>query len=167
LIQALTGRGLRIVLTGGPAAEEREFCERLVAAAPASTVSVAGKFSFAQLTALLERATLFVGPDTSVTHQAAACGTPTVAVYGPTNPVKWGPWPAGFAEDRSPYENKALAQRVNNVLLVQPPGDCVPCHQEGCDRHKASYSRCLQTLPGDTVIAAALQMLAGKETRSA
>lgn len=166
LIAALRQRGLRVVLTGGPASEEKEFCRRL-AVAPSGIVDLSGRLSLGQLTALLERAAIFVGPDTSVTHQAAACGTPTVALYGPTNPVKWGPWPAGFAEDRSPYVNKALAQRVNNVLLVQPPGDCVPCHEEGCDRHKASYSDCLQSLPADTVIAATVQMLAEKGPGSA
>jgi len=159
LIQSLVDRGLRVVLTGGPGPEEAEFCRRLAIGLPHAVNSVAGMFSLAELTAVLEAALLFVGPDTSITHQAAACGTPTVAIYGPTNPVKWGPWPAGFGEDRSPFVNKALTQRIHNVLLVQPAGDCVPCHEEGCDRHKASYSRCLQLLSGETVTAAALSML--------
>jgi heptosyltransferase-3 len=43
---------------------------------------------------------------------------------------------------------------VNNVVLVQGVGDCVPCMEEGCDRHNASLSDCLQNLPVAKVIAA-------------
>ena len=44
---------------------------------------------------LLSQARVYVGPDTSVTHLAAAAGCPTVALYGPTDPRLWGPWPVG------------------------------------------------------------------------
>jgi heptosyltransferase-3 len=40
------------------------------------------------------------------------------------------------------------------VVLVQGAGDCVPCMGEGCDRHNASLSDCLQNLPAAKVIAA-------------
>lgn len=159
LIDALRARGLRVVLTGGPADEERIFCGSLANGREGVT-SITGERSFGQLTSLLQGAACFVGPDTSVTHLAAACGTPTVALYGPTNPVKWGPWPAGFAEDRNPYINKALLQQVNNVWLVQPEGDCVPCHGEGCDKHKNSVSECLLSLPSSIVVDATNQALA-------
>ncbi len=159
LIESLRARGLRVVLTGGPDANERAFCQTLENGRD-GVINIAGERSFGQLTPLLEGAACFIGPDTSVTHLAAACGTPTVALYGPSNPVKWGPWPAGFAADRNPYVNKAPLQQVNNVWLVQPEGDCVPCHGEGCDRHKDSDSDCLLSLPASIVIAATDQALA-------
>jgi heptosyltransferase-3 len=44
-------------------------------------------------------------------------------------------------------------------LLLQGNGECVPCRLEGCDRHQASWSRCLQEMPAARVINAALSML--------
>lgn len=163
LIAWLRARGLDAVLTGGPDPEERAFCAALASASGA--LDLAGTLSFGTLAALLRRARLYVGPDTSVTHLAAACGTPTLALYGPSNPVKWGPWPQGCAAAKSPYAMLARPwQRSGNVLLlqgIQPPdlGHCVPCREEGCDKHKASFSRCLTELPADPVIEAAAALL--------
>ncbi len=39
----------------------------------------------------MERCDLFVGSDSVVTHLAAATGTPTIALFGPTDPRIWGP----------------------------------------------------------------------------
>jgi len=163
LIGWLQGRGLRPVLTGGPEAEERAFCATL--AARTGALDLAGKLPFGALAALLGRARLYIGPDTSVTHLAAACGTPTLALYGPSNPVKWGPWPRGCEAALSPYRMLARPwQRSGNVLLlqgIQPPdlGHCVPCREEGCERHKASFSRCLTEMPAAPVIEAAAALL--------
>jgi heptosyltransferase-1 len=49
----------------------------------------------AGLTALLRRAALLVGGDSGPTHLAAALGVPLVALYGPTDPARNGPWGAG------------------------------------------------------------------------
>lgn len=163
LIEWLGGRGLRAVLSGGPESEERAFCAAL--AASTGALDLAGRLSFGVLAALLGRARLYIGPDTSVTHLAAACGTPTLAIYGPSNPVKWGPWPKTCEAAQSPYRMLARPwQRSGNVLLlqgIQPPdlGHCVPCREEGCDKHKASFSRCLTEMPADPVIEAAAALL--------
>jgi heptosyltransferase-3 len=88
-----------------------------------------------------------------MTHVAAALGVPTVALYGPTNCVKWGPWPRGHDAGANPWRRLGT-QRCGNVMLLQGAGACVPCHLEGCDRHIDSYSDCLQQLPAAKVIAA-------------
>jgi heptosyltransferase-1 len=49
----------------------------------------------AGLTALLRRAALLVGGDSGPTHLAAALGVPLVALYGPTDPARNGPWGSG------------------------------------------------------------------------
>jgi heptosyltransferase-1 len=49
----------------------------------------------AGLTALLRRTALLVGGDSGPTHLAAALGVPLVALYGPTDPARNGPWGAG------------------------------------------------------------------------
>ena len=87
-------------LTGGPAEAERALLraimEGLSVDQRAHVADLGGSLAFAELTPLIEGARLFVGPDTSVTHLAAATGTPTVALFGPSHPVAWGPWPADF-----------------------------------------------------------------------
>jgi heptosyltransferase-3 len=43
------------------------------------------------LAALLAEAGVYVGNDSGVTHLAAACGVPTLALFGPTDPGTWAP----------------------------------------------------------------------------
>jgi predicted lipopolysaccharide heptosyltransferase III len=160
LIAWLGSRGLRVVLTGGPDPDEKAYNAAL---ASAEVVNLTGKLSLAEVTGLCRRAKLFVGTDTATTHLAAACGVPTLALFGPTNPVKWGPWPAGYRNGASPWQRRGR-QRIGNVLLlqgVQPAdlGRCVPCHLEGCERHVRSFSRCLTEMPADPVTAAADELL--------
>ena len=84
---------------------------------------------------------------------ARGTGVPVIALFGPGNPVKWGPWPHGFTRLENPWRRLG-SQRVNNVTLLQSPEMCVPCLHEGCERHTGSYSDCLQQLPVTRVIAA-------------
>jgi heptosyltransferase-1 len=49
----------------------------------------------AGLIALMRRASLLVGGDSGPTHLAAALGVPLVALYGPTDPARNGPWGSG------------------------------------------------------------------------
>ena len=161
LLKYLAERGWRVVLTGGPGAGERDYCAAMAATRPNSTVNLAGVTSFSELAQLLRKARVYVGPDTVTTHLAAACGTPTVALYGPSNPVKWGPWPANCAQSSpgtcmpSPWRMHGKPwQHVGNVLLLQGDDDCVPCRGEGCEHHKNSDSQCLLRMPASQVIAA-------------
>lgn len=154
----LEQNGMRVVLTGGNDAAEMANVRTLQQLMPAGTVNVAGEFDFSEVAYLLSKARAYVGPDTVVTHLAAAVSTPTVALFGPSNPVKWGPWPKGYAEERDPYRLKGT-QRVNNIVLLQGEGDCVPCMEEGCDRHNGSLSICLQNLPARRVIDALSELL--------
>ncbi|HVS26948.1 MAG TPA: glycosyltransferase family 9 protein [Burkholderiales bacterium] len=154
----LAKQGLRIVLTGSAAPEELDYIEKILPLLPQDTLNLAGRLNLEQSSCLLSRAAIYVGPDTVVTHIAAALSVPTVALYGPTNPVKWGPWPKGHNKDSNPWKRLG-SQRVGNVMLVQGTEPCVPCLLEGCDRHIASFSDCLQELKTDKVIAAAESLL--------
>jgi heptosyltransferase-3 len=154
----LNGQGMRVILTGGKSADEVAYVHGLMGLLPGDTVDAAGKLNLAGVAYLLSKARAYVGPDTVVTHLAAASGTPTVALFGPSNPVKWGPWPKGYNEDRNPYKMRGT-QRVNNVVLLQGSGDCVPCMEEGCERRIASLSACLQNLPTASAIDALCELL--------
>jgi heptosyltransferase-3 len=161
----LVNQGLSVVVTGGAEQNERTYCEDVARQLPVGTVNLAGQMGLPALAYLLSRASLYVGTDTAVSHMAAAVGTPMVVLFGPSNPVKWGPWPKDFPSNGpSPWKTKG-SQRVGNVWLLQGEGDCVPCLAEGCERHVNSMSDCLQHLPANRVIQAAEQMLAFREDR--
>ncbi|RZQ60223.1 glycosyltransferase family 9 protein [Amycolatopsis suaedae] len=88
----LARRGEHVVITGS--AGERELAERVAGAAglPSSAV-LAGRTGLAELAALVAGATLVVCGDTGVGHLATAFGTPSVLLFGPTPPARWGPPP--------------------------------------------------------------------------
>lgn len=160
LVQGLLDDGLRVVLTGSKAAGD----QALVAEVRGSVVSAAvidasGQLDLSQLAMLLAGASLYVGPDTSVTHLAAACGTPVVALFGPTQPMVWGPWPQGHAAGQ-PWAPRALAQQSGAIVLMQGPGACVPCSRAGCENHLDSRADCLDHLPPQDVLLQARRLLA-------
>ncbi|MGZ5058142.1 MAG: putative lipopolysaccharide heptosyltransferase III [Methylobacter sp.] len=142
--------GLKLVLSGGPAQEEIDYVANIQRQLPEDTINLAGRISLAQLAYIIAQAKLYIGPDTGITHLAAATGIPVIALYGPTNPVKWAPWPAGYNKDINPFD-KTGSRQLNNIGLIQGKGDCVPCHLEGCDRHRQSRSQCLDTLSPERV----------------
>lgn len=162
---ALRSRGLRVVVSAGPDEAARRWSTDVAAAVPGA-IDAAGRLSLPGIATLLRHARVYVGTDTAVTHLAAAAGTPTVALFGPSNPVKWGPWPVGCTTEPSPWAMRGT-QRHGNVVLVQGEADCVPCRLEGCDRHVNSLSRCLQEMPATRVLEAvdSLQHLASPPGR--
>jgi heptosyltransferase-3 len=133
-------------------------------------VRLAGTLRFSELTPLIEGAQVYVGPDTGVTHLAAATGVATVALFGPMNPALWGPWPRGGAVDaRTPWREQAPLQQRANVWILSGLNHCVPCQLEGCDRHRDSRADCLDQLPASRVIAvveAALRQNTGAAART-
>jgi ADP-heptose:LPS heptosyltransferase len=88
--RALTGDGHRVVITGSTA--ERSLAESVAEAAelPNSAV-LAGQLSITGLVALIADCALLVSGDTGIAHIATATGTPSVLVFGPTAPNRWGP----------------------------------------------------------------------------
>jgi heptosyltransferase-3 len=159
----LVEQGVSVAVAAGESAVERALGEQVTRALPTGSSRLIERLSLPALGCLLSRASLYVGTDTAVSHMAAAVGTPTVVLFGPSNPVKWGPWPKDFpATAASPWTRRG-SQRQGNVLLLQGEGDCVPCLGEGCDRHVDSLSDCLQTLSPDRVIRAAAMMLCERE----
>lgn len=156
--------GYRLVLTGSPLPEERAAIEDLMMYLPEGSLNLAGQLRLGQLTALIERAGVFIGPDTGITHLAAATGTLTVAIFGPTDPQKWGPWPKGYERSISPFVPKG-SQRVGNVVLIQgvDPRGCMPCQRDGCEHTRLSHSDCLDELDDQTVIDALDRVLLEKD----
>jgi heptosyltransferase-3 len=150
LARWITDHNLRIVLTGGNDADERDYVQRL-AGSMSAPLNLVGQLSLNESACVLARAIAYVGPDTALTHMAAALGIPTVTLFGPTDPVKWGPWPKSHDASRVPWQRFG-DQSNGNVRLLQGRAACVPCGHEGCKRNIASFSDCLLQLPPERVI---------------
>jgi len=89
IARRLVARDARVLVSGGPG---EESLTQAVAAADARILDLGGRTSFALLAALLARADLVLGPDSGPLHLAVAVGTPSIHLYGPADPVIYGPW---------------------------------------------------------------------------
>ncbi|MBB4689149.1 glycosyltransferase family 9 protein [Amycolatopsis jiangsuensis] len=90
--KALAAEGHRVVLTGGES--EKDLAQEVAAAAGLGADTVlAGTTGLADLAALVSGAALVLCGDTGLGHLATAFGTPSVLLFGPTPPRRWGPPP--------------------------------------------------------------------------
>jgi heptosyltransferase III len=137
LLGRIVAAGHRLVVTGAPDPRERELVASILAQIGTKMrqriVDLAGGLSLSELAALTARARAFVGVDTAPMHIAAAMGTPTLALFGPSGEHEWGPW--------------MVRQRVV-ASHVHP---CRPCGIDGCGGGKVS--ECLTSLHVDDVYA--------------
>lgn len=86
----LTAAGHRVVVTGS--APERPLAEAVATGAGLPGTAVcAGRMDLYQFAALLAHARLLVAADTGAGHLATAFGVPSVLLFGPTSPARWGP----------------------------------------------------------------------------
>src|SRR5205085_204860 len=91
----LWAQGLRPVVVCGRG--EEQLGAELAAGLPGA-IELGARLSLAGLGAVAERAGLYVGNDSGPTHLALAVGAPTVAVFGPSDERRYGPfgeWPDG------------------------------------------------------------------------
>lgn len=149
LLDLVVADGWPVVLTGAPDDRERALIAAVLAAVRPSTrartIDLTGRLSLAELGALTARARAFAGVDSAPMHIAAAVGTPTLALFGPSSEAAWGPW--------------RVAQRV----IVSTAFPCRPCGLDGCGGGKVS--ECLTTLPVERVHQALASLI--DETRQA
>ncbi len=141
LLAELAASGWPIVLTAAPDQREAAMIGELRAAlGERAHFALAGKLSLPELAALTARARLFLGVDSAPMHIAAAMGTPTVALFGPSGEIEWGPW------------------RVPQRLLVSHRHPCRPCALDGCGGGKRA--ECLEAISIGEVRAAIDALLA-------
>jgi lipopolysaccharide heptosyltransferase III len=161
LARGLTERGLKVVATEGRDPIERAYVESVFG--PLDVVRERGQLDWPGLAALLKDAAVYVGPDTSMTHLAAASGCPTVALHGSTNPQRTAAWPVGGFSEM--WERTGTIQNRGNVWVVQNPLPCLPCEKLGCENRLDSYSRCLDELSAERVLIAVDRALAQARRR--
>lgn len=138
LIRRLGNDGRPIVLTAAPVEDELAMVRRIAGLSSQPVIDLSGQLSLKKLAALTARAKLFIGVDSAPMHIAAAMGTPTVALFGPSGDKEWGPW-------KIPHR------------LVASAHSCRPCGNDGCGGGKVS--ECLTSLPTEVVYAAARELL--------
>lgn len=128
----------RVVLTGSEG--ERPLCERIHHLAKAKPVVAAGQTTLNEMAALLRRCRLFIGGDTAPLHIAAAVGTPLVAIFGPTDPVRHLP---------PSRETKLFRSKI----------PCSPCYRARCPRPGSGRMECMRLISVEEVAEAALSYL--------
>jgi heptosyltransferase-3 len=157
LLAWITKQGWQVVLSASPAKQDLQLNKDILSLLDEKTrnhvIDTAGLLSIPQAGTLIRGAIAHVGVDTSITHLAAACNTPTIVLFGPTPPTNFGPWPNGFVGEQ-PYQLRARSQTVGNVTILQGPGECVPCRKAGCEDRTSSNSECLDQLDPNQVIEA-------------
>jgi len=107
--RALADRGVRSVINFGPG-EEALAQATAVAGAGAA---VALQCTISELIALTRRAKLFIGGDTGPLHLAAALQVPVVAIFGPTDPARNGPYGTRSVVLRNPESATTHARNPN------------------------------------------------------
>jgi lipopolysaccharide heptosyltransferase II len=107
---------IKIVLTGS--SSEQELAKALPDSL--SVINLVGKTDILQLGALLERCEVCLTSDSGPMHIAAAVGTPTVALFGPTSPVRHQPHGTGHT-------------------VIEKPVSCRPCYKQTCQRQDAPH----------------------------
>lgn len=100
LIDRLHQTGYRAVLVGGP--DEAEAAAQIAQACKDAPLVLTGKTTLGQLAAVLAQSDLMIGSDSGPLHLATALGTRVVGLYGPTSPVRYGPFGQPDAVRRHP-----------------------------------------------------------------
>jgi len=127
--------GAQVVFSGEP--DEEPVVEEIRGLMRHRAHSAVGLVTIRQLGLLMARARVVITNDSASLHLASALEVPTVAIFGPTDPAKYGP--------------TAARSRVVRRQLF-----CSPCEQSLCRFHH----ECMRFISPDEVYAAARQLLA-------
>ena len=104
-------------------------------------LDLSGKTMLPQLAALLKRSSLVIVNDSAILHMASYLDRPVVAIFGPTNERKYGPW-------------------SSRGLVVRKKLFCSPCEQSAC----AYHHECMADLEVKEVVEAVRRVLLMNDT---
>lgn len=137
LAQRLAAQGLAVWVLGGP--NESRLARDIVARAGARARDLTGHDLRTAILALAA-ADVAVSNDSGLLHVAAAAGTPSIGIFGPTSPWHWAPL-------------NPLAAVIETRTRVE----CRPCHKPVC---RYGHHRCMREIAADDVLAATGRALA-------
>jgi len=132
----LADQGLDVWVVGGPG--EKELAREIVAAGGPRVRDLTGADLRNGILAMAA-ARLAISNDSGLMHIAAALGTPTMGIFGPTSPYHWAPL-------------NGLAATVQTKTSVP----CQPCHRPVC---RQNDHRCMRDIPATEVVAIANRVL--------
>jgi heptosyltransferase-1 len=133
---AKTHPDARFAILGGPS--DQILGETIVRAAPVRCLDLTGRTSLPEMVEWVRRCELTVTNDTGPMHVAAALGKPVVALFGPTEPRRTGPY-----------------GQLAGVL--QHPLPCAPCMKASCNYQKPL--ECLRAISPVIVVERVVQIL--------
>jgi heptosyltransferase III len=128
--------GCQVLVGGG--AQDVEMVKAICGRAKSSPIALAGRATLLQFAAVLKRCALFVGNDNGAMHMAAALGTPVVGLFGPSNPLEWGP-------------------RGQRISVIYKELDCRQCFHPTCVRGEEN---CMRQISVEEVVACCRKMAA-------
>jgi heptosyltransferase-2 len=138
----LVDQGLDVWVVGGPG--EKVLADEIVAAGGPRVRDMTGTDLRNGILAMAA-ANLAISNDSGLMHIAAALGTPTMGIFGPTSPYHWAPL-------------NGLAATVQTKTSVP----CQPCHRPVC---RMNHHRCMRDIPASDVVEIAQRVLAETATR--
>jgi ADP-heptose:LPS heptosyltransferase len=113
--------GATILITGSAA--DAPLARTLAQHLGTTPVDLTGRLSVRELLALIERLDLFLSPDTGPMHMACAVGTPSVSVFGPSDPKRYFSGGDGAPGSRHVVIRSELWCSPCN-LIRKPPAEC-------------------------------------------
>jgi heptosyltransferase-2 len=138
----LAERGLDVWVVGGPG--EKALAAEIVAAGGSGVRDLTGADLRNGILAMAA-ASVAISNDSGLMHIAAAIGTPTMGIFGPTSPYLWAPL-------------NGLAATVQ----TKTPPPCEPCQRTICTMNDHA---CMRSIPASDVVAIAQQVLADAGAR--
>ncbi|MGC8660040.1 MAG: glycosyltransferase family 9 protein, partial [Desulfomonilaceae bacterium] len=119
---------LNVVVTFGGAPAELNYLDLIVSHMKQKPLVAAGRLRLMGAAALIKASSLYVGVDSGPMHIAALLGCPIVALFGPTDPAKVGPYGKG------------------HVVVRKEELPCLGCRKSNC-----SDKRCLNGISAGQV----------------
>jgi heptosyltransferase-3 len=116
----------KVIITASPDPIELDRIESILKNCKSNPLNLSGLLSLDELSALIARASLFVGVDTAPMHMAAALNIPIIALFGPSNPILWGPW--DNETQKSEYTKTRSLQTNGKHVIIQHPNDEIIYH---------------------------------------
>jgi ADP-heptose:LPS heptosyltransferase len=125
IMKILSYKNIKISLLEGPA--DSHIVRQLCSQVKSTSLLLASNWQLGKLAALMKQSSLYLGNDSGITHLAAACNTPTIALFGPTDPRIWGPqgskvkvvpWQPKGSVHNSPEEAKKMSEAPAETEIV-------------------------------------------------
>jgi heptosyltransferase-2 len=134
--KGLVEQGFSIWITGGPM--ERDAAAAIAAQNPSLIKDLTGT-DLRQAILALAAADAVLSNDSGLLHVAAAIGTPTVGIFGPTSPWHWAP-----------------LNPIAEVIETETDVSCRPCHKPVC---RYGHHRCMRDIPPGRVVKAVIRAM--------